>query len=176
MSKRAKYLYHCPDCHGESWLLGNGGQPGKFLETHSLVDGRSYPSCRRIERLCYWCIVAKWGDKENELLPLPRKSAGAALSQSSTSRPLDAGLLKQYVELWAFLTSATFEDGTTRKTGSLSLSFGSGLLGLSMNDAETGQYAFLQGRSLDDLLLEAEGRLADGSTPWKVSKWMTRKK
>jgi hypothetical protein len=176
MSSRVRYVYVCPACGCTSHVPRSAGPPGKFRETTSLVDGRSYPSCRQIERLCYWCDVEKYGLKEQDLLPLPKRTAVAGHSQSSTSRPLVAGLLTQYSEVWALLTASQDEDGNSRRTASLSLSCESGLLGLSLNDWETGQYCYLQGKSLDDLLTEAELRLSDGSMPWKPSKHAQRKK
>jgi hypothetical protein len=88
---------------------------------------------------------------------------------------LDPGLLKQFSELWAFLTQSTYEDGTRRKTGRLSLSCDVDMLGLSLHDEETGQYAFLNGRSLDGLLEEVELRLSDGSLSWRASRFTRRK-
>jgi len=107
---------------------------------------------------------------------LPRKAAAANGSESSTLKSLDAGQLTQYCELWGFLTQTQFEDGKPRRTGRISLSFESGMLGLLLTDEETGQYAFLNGRSLDDLLADAELRLADGSLNWRPSRYGSRKK
>jgi len=104
-------------------------------------------------------------------MALPRKVASAENSTSSTSSVLDAGLLSQYSELWAFLTAAVFEDGQKRRTGRLSLSCEQGLLGLLLNDEETGQYAFLNGRNLTNLIEEVELRLADGSLSWRPSRF-----
>jgi hypothetical protein len=49
------------------------------------------------------------------------------------------------------------------------------MLGLSLHDEETGQYAFLNGRSLDGLLEEVELRLSDGSLSWRASRFTRRK-
>jgi hypothetical protein len=107
---------------------------------------------------------------------LPRRTADAGNSGSCTSSALVAGPLSQYSELWAFLTSTTYPDGTLRRTGSLSLSCESGMLGLSLNDAETGQYAFLNGKDLEDLLTTAELRLTDGSLAWRPSRYARKGK
>jgi hypothetical protein len=109
-------------------------------------------------------------------MALPRKVAAANGSTSSTSNALDAGLLKQYSEVWAFLTQSAFEDGLKRRTGRISVSCESDMLGLLLTDDETGQYAFLNGRKLDDLLTEAELRLSDGSLSWRPSRYGSRKK
>jgi hypothetical protein len=107
-------------------------------------------------------------------MALPRKAAPVPGSESSTSSVLAAELLGPYSELWAFLTSRTFPDGTKRLTGKISLSCESGLLGLLLNDSETGSYAFLQGHGVSQLLEEAELRLSDGSLAWRVSKYPAR--
>jgi hypothetical protein len=51
------------------------------------------------------------------------------------------------------------------------LSFESGLLGLLLTDDDNGQYAFLNGKSLEGLLTEAELRLSEGSLSFRASKW-----
>jgi hypothetical protein len=95
-------------------------------------------------------------------------------SQSSTLNALDAGLLKPYCELWDFLTGQTYQDGSKRPGGKIALSFESGALGLCLTDTGTGQYAFLNGASVDDLLLEAEVRLKENRMPWRASKYSSR--
>jgi len=97
-------------------------------------------------------------------VPVPAGNSG-----SSTSSVLDAGLFKQYPELWDFLTTSTLPDGASRQTGRLSVCFESGVLKLSLTDDHTRQYASLSGRAMDDLLTEVELRLSDGSLPWRPS-------
>lgn len=176
MVRNGRYVYVCPACGGTTWSPRLGRSPGKFRETYSLVDGTAYPSCRQIEQLCFWCEAERWGEEVNTCMVLPRKGAIAPGSESSTSNVLAAGLLTQFSELWAFLVSTTHPDGAARQTGSLSLSFERGLLALSLNDTETGQYAYLNGKSVDDLLLQAELRLSDGSMPWRPSRYAGKKK
>jgi hypothetical protein len=107
---------------------------------------------------------------------LPRKVAGAATSESSMLKPLVAGPLEQYSELWAFLTRTAFEDGQRRLTGKISLSCESGLLGLLLSDSETGSYTFLNGSNLTDMLTEVEIRLDEGTVTWKTSKYPPTKR
>jgi len=109
-------------------------------------------------------------------MALPRKTEAVNGSSLSTSSVLAGGPLTQYSELWAFLVATAYPDGTKRRTGRISVSYESGLLGLLLTDEETGQYAFLNGRNLDDLLAEAELRLADGSLSWRPSRYGNRKK
>ncbi len=174
MVLKGRYVYVCPACGCTTRSPRLDRVPGKFRDTVSLVDGCSYPSCRQIEQLCFWCEDEKWGMRGDSCMVLPRKIAGAENSSSSTSSALVAGPLEPYSEIWAFLTRTTYEDGTTRRTGRLSLSFESGMLGLLLNDTETGQYAFQNGSSLQDLLETTELRLTDGSLPWKASKYPSK--
>jgi hypothetical protein len=88
---------------------------------------------------------------------------------------LAKGLLTQYSELWAFLTALTHPDGEKRQTGSLSLSFDVDMLKLSLTDDETGQYVCLTGRDIDQLLVEAERGLCDGSLHWRRSRYAKKK-
>jgi len=169
-----RVVYQCPDCMGMTEAIHLTALGGKVRPAFRESDGRPLPGVvvRRI--LCWWCREYHSPEEVEACMTLPRKIAGAENSQSSTSSVLDAGPLKQFSELWAFLTATAFPDGAKRRTGRISVSFESGLLGLLLTDEETGQYAFLNGRSLDDLLAEAELRLGDGSLTFKASKWQRR--
>ncbi len=176
MIRRGKQLYVCTDCGqvsfvGKGWVGG-----GKFRQPESLLDGRQYPSCRQEERLCYSCLIVRWGEKGNPCMGFPTASVVAGLSQSSTSSALDAGPLKNLPEIWDFLTTTSMTDGTARLTGRLSLCFESGSLKLSLTDDQTRLYVSLSGKRLDDLLAEVDLRLADGSLPWKLSNFEPRGK
>ncbi len=169
MSRSGRYVYRCPGCGGETFRVGSGGLSGKFLETHSLVDGKAYPSCRRIEQWCYWCLFDRWEGGENTWVKIPQKPLAGENPGLSSLSAVSPGLLQPFSELLAFLSGSGGETGVSRLPGSLSLKLQSSGWGLSLNDAETGQYCFLNGRSLDDLLLMAEQGLGDGGLPWRVS-------
>jgi hypothetical protein len=126
--------------------------------------------------LCPYCRERHSPAEVDACMVLPRKSASAETSGSSTSKQLGAGPLLPCSELWAFLTSTSFPDGTKRRTGRLSVSCDGDMLGLLLNDEETGAYSFLNGRDLAALLEEAELRLADGSLSWRASKYQRRGK
>lgn len=147
----------------------SGRVPGKSRAMYSLVNGREHPSCRIVAQLCYWCEVKRWGEVEQPCMAFPTVPAPVPGSGLSTSSVLDAGLFKQYPELWDFLTTSVLPDGALRLTGRLSVCFESGVLKLSLTDDHTRQYASLSGRAMDDLLAEVELRLSDGSLPWRPS-------
>jgi hypothetical protein len=48
-------------------------------------------------------------------------------------------------------------------------------LGLLLTDEGNGQYAFLNGRTVNGLLEEAELRLADGSLSWRPSRYGSKR-
>jgi len=104
-------------------------------------------------------------------MSVPRLNNVKGNSGSSTSSALAPGVLKPYLELWAFLTQTTYEDGSPRRPGKLALSCESGQLGLCLTDGDTGQYAFLNGTDLELLLLDAETRLEAGTLAFKPSKY-----
>jgi hypothetical protein len=140
---------------------------GYFRDRDGVEEGRvQTPTV-----LCPWCRCRHSPGEVEACMALPRKTATVESSGSSTLSVLDAGPLTSFCELWAFLTLTSYPDGTKRATGKISLSCESGLLGLSLQDVETGQYGFLQGRSLQGLLEEVELRLDDGSLPWRPSKY-----
>jgi len=125
--------------------------------------------------LCWWCREYHSPAEVEKCMVLPRKAAVADGSPSSTSNALVAGQWQQFPALWEFLTASVFPDGGSRKTGRLSVSFESGAMRLSLTDDETGQYASLSGRNMDDLFLSMEIALADGTLTWKASKYTSSK-
>ncbi len=176
MPRRPKYLYVCPDCSATTFTPKCFGVSRKFRDTTSLVDGQQYPSCRRVEQLCMVCVGKRW-DVENETcmnIPTPR-SNGSDQPGSRSSVPTP-GLLGPFLELLAFLAGSGSETGDSRQPGTISLKLVSGVWGLTLNDAETSQYCFLEGRSLDDLLLKTEIGLGDGGLPWRPSSYTPKKK
>jgi hypothetical protein len=139
-------------------------------------DGRDVARVAFDTVLCWWCRSRHSPSEVKSCMALPRKTALAETSESSTSSAMAAGLLSEYSELWAFLTAVTYPDGSKRLTGKISLSCESGQLGLLLTDPETQAYAFLNGKSLTDLLTDAELRLSDGSLSWRASKYPSRGK
>lgn len=139
-------------------------------------DGRPFVRMVVEVVLCWWCSEYHPPSEVRKCMALPRKTPGTESSESSTSKPLDPGPLKQFSELWEFLTATCYSDGSKRRTGRLSVSFESGALKLSLSDDETGQYACLSGRNLTSLLEDAELRMDDGTMPWRSSKYGPRGK
>jgi len=104
-------------------------------------------------------------------MALPRNPGDPGQKRTSSSGVLDPGVLKQFAELWGFLTSTTFPDGGKRRTGRMSFSVDAGELVLSLNDPQTNQYATLQADGLNELLELAELKMASDEIKWRKSKF-----
>jgi len=171
-----RVVYICPACGCRTHPLRMGGMKTDWSEYFQPRGDGAYPAPRVLKILCWWCRQFHPPEEVESCMALPKKKAGPGNSTSSTSNVLDAGLLTPFSELLAFLTATTFEDGTRRQAGKISLSFESGCWGLSLQDAETQQYAFLEGTSLDDLLLTVELKMKEDRVPWRPSKWAPKGK
>jgi len=128
------------------------------------------------EVLCWWCREVHLASEVESCMKLPRKNAAVAGSESSTLKSSDAGPLSPFSAILAWLSQTCFEDGTRRQTGRLTLSFESGMWGLSFVDTESQQYAFLEGRNLEEMLLIADDKLDKDMMPWRASKWAPKGK
>jgi len=78
-------------------------------------------------------------------------------------------------QLWDMLTSPTYEDGTRRKTASLTLFFEEGQFKACLSDRDVDCVAFTSGDGLRDVLASLERRLQEGSLDWRQA-GMRRKK
>lgn len=126
--------------------------------------------------LCWWCRGYHLASEVEKCMSLPRKIAPASSCGESSSNALAAGLLTAFPEIWAFLTSRNYPDGSKRRTGRLSLHCGLDGMVLSATDEETGLYTTLVAKSLDDALLELETGMAADSVHWRVSRFGRAKK
>jgi hypothetical protein len=154
----------------EEWLtLTERGRQAR--ESFMLRDGRDVRGPADWVILCHWCRGRHPASEVAKCMVLPRKVVDAPNSASCTLSASDAGPLRPFVELWGFLTQEVYEDGAKRQAGKLSLSCESGVLGLSLSDVDNGQYAYLEGASLQEVLKDAEKRLVEGRVPWRASKW-----
>lgn len=176
MSYYRRVVKRRPACLTDEEMAALAAAAKKWEAHFTGRDGQEGPPAFAWTVLCPYCRERHLPAEVETCMVLPRKTAGAGSSSSSTSKPLAAGPLEQYSELWAFLTATTYPDGGKRLTGRLSLSLDKDMLGLLLTDEETGTYAFLNGRSLVDLLTEAELRLSDGTLSFRASRWQGKKR
>ncbi len=107
---------------------------------------------------------------------IPDRKAGSNGDGSSRSSAMDPGPFREFLELLGFLSGFAGGTGGGREPGVLSLKLESGVWGITLNDAQTGQYCFVQGSKLDDLFLMIEVGLGDGGLPWRPSSYSKGKK
>lgn len=176
MAKFQRYVYQCPACECLTREVALTRVGGKVREPCWDRDGRMTPGVKVVKVLCWWCREYHPPEEVEACMALPRKVASAGKSGPSSSSALDAGPLKEYSELWAFLTASTYPGGEKRLTGRLTFSCEQGLLGMLLSDDDNDQYAFLNGRDLQGLLTEAELRLGDGSLSFRPSKYRSKRK
>ncbi len=132
------------------------------------------PPAKFSKIFCWWCRTSHSPDEVEKCMALPRRNEAPASSGSSTSKLAHGQLLSQFSEVLAFLTQTTWPDGKRRTTGRLSLSCGLTSWTLSAVDEESGQYVSLAADTPDDALLMFEAGLADGTLPWRASKYSSK--
>jgi hypothetical protein len=77
-------------------------------------------------------------------------------------------LSKQVPSLIEFLSQSTWEDGTSRQTGTLTVMVHDGVLKAAVNDRESSSSAFVSGKSFTSLLKAVDKGLAEGSLDFRV--------
>jgi len=90
----------------------------------------------------------------------------------SSSHAVSPGqLLAPFSSIWEFLTATSWEDGTSRIPGTLSLKLWSGALQVTLTDPSTGTYCCRSAATLDDVLLALEVALQDDTANWRKSSY-----
>jgi hypothetical protein len=174
--RRRVYRYVCPACGGYCHDLSLTTLGGKVRPEFRTKEVPVPPAVTVLRVLCWWCRTFHPPEEVQSCMKIPERRASLANGIGSSSNALDAGPLKEYCEILVFLTDTQATSGHSRKLGNLSLKCALGRWGLTLNDAETGQYCFLEGDRLADLLLHAECGLSDGSLPWRPSNFQGRGK
>ena len=149
------------------------GQP--LLKTLCVCD--VVPNVNVVVWRCSRCDLG-WLPSASEVLvcPLPTKATREGLASSSGSNARRSTMFDSFPEIWGFLTSTDAPDGSKRLPGHVSLSLDVGLWTCALNDPATGLYCALTSSDLDALVLMVESRLAEGTMPWKISKYPPKKK
>jgi hypothetical protein len=94
-------------------------------------------------------------------------AAGAGPGGISTA-VVECALSKKYPALSEFLSSLTWEDGSVRATGTITLMCDQGVMKAALNDRDSMCGTFVSGRSLTALLEAIEAGLAGGSLEWRA--------
>lgn len=121
--------------------------------------------------LCPCCRERHSPGEVNACMAMAKPAADAKADQSSSSSARIGTLLREYSEIWEFLTKPSYSDGSKRLTGKISLQSSSAGLTLTLLDQTSNQYCCLTLETLDDLLLAFEVGLRDNSLPWRTSQY-----
>lgn len=97
--------------------------------------------------------------------PDPRGSSGAPCAGFD-----DESFQQSYPVLFSYMCDLCYEDGTARKTATLTLFADEGTLKGSLNDRDNERSLFLTARSLMELLDSLETALCDAKTVWRAYK------
>jgi hypothetical protein len=100
---------------------------------------------------------------------LKKRSAGLERSSQGASIESFGSWAKTYPSLCEFLASTTYEDGSSRECGTLTLGTADGRLRVSLNDKDTNQYCFLTADSLEKALKRACQAIEAGDGDWRES-------
>lgn len=76
--------------------------------------------------------------------------------------------LSSYPNVWAFLFQSSWEDGSAREVGSLTLFGDGGRLKACVNDKDGHRVAFVTGAGLDELLEVLEVGLESDGLDWRA--------
>jgi hypothetical protein len=138
------------------------GQSYPPPDVYDLVLARELSDLRwRLEVLC---------------VALTKPSVNGASSGQSSCTVAQGKMLAEYSNIWEFLSSTSWSDGTSRIPGSLSLKLTSGALQVTLTDPSTATYCCRSGQTLDDALASLELAFLDGSLGWRKSEYAKPKK
>lgn len=169
MIRRGRYVFVCPDCGQTTFRVSLYVSPGRVRETVSLVDGRSYPSCRQVEQLCFRCLLRRGVDEETLCMALVRP---VVVEENGSTSCLTAKMppwLSQYPELWEFLSKPSYKDGKPRQLGKVSLQLVSTGVQMTLTDPSSSAYCCRQACGLKEAMELFEEGLATSSLVWRRS-------
>jgi len=115
----------------------------------------------RLEKLC---------------MAMLRPTVSGPANGSLSSLASQGQLLRDFSELWEFLTGLTYQDGKPRQTGSISLKCFAGKIQVTLTDPSGGCYCCQSSASLDDAFLALEIGLKEGTLPWRPSGYAKEKR
>lgn len=102
-----------------------------------------------------------------------KKAQAKSRKQARESVLADKGFREKYPALTEHLTLVRWEDGSARKTSTITLFAEAGLWKLTLNNREEQEVTFLTGGSLEELLGAVEQGLQTDSLEWRES-WEAR--
>jgi len=140
------------------------------------IDDRPYPPVDVYDLVLARNLVDLAWRVEQLMCAMLRPATSTPLNGSSASNVSRCELLSAFSELWEFLTTNKYADGTARLTGQLSVKLVSGGLQVTLTDPTSATYCSLTATSLQDAFLSLEIGLKDGTLAWRASGYAKPKK
>jgi hypothetical protein len=103
-------------------------------------------------------------------MALKRLQLAVAASPNGSVATDGGSWFKKAPTVWEFISSRTFEDGTSRSTGTVMFMTDGGVVKLYVHDREAGAYTFVSALSPDGALQALEKGLVDGGLDWRADK------
>jgi hypothetical protein len=106
----------------------------------------------------------------NEVLAVLKRSATTNVEGSSMGVPDGGEFSLLYPTLWEHLTQAVWEDGTPRKTSSMTFFSDGPVMKVVLKDKEAGLCLWMACPSMDGLFMLTEAALNDTTTVWRLDR------
>jgi len=103
-------------------------------------------------------------------LPRIKKDASKGSAAVTPGKWEDKQFTGQYPNLAAFLSQTTYEDNTTRQTGTMIIFIQDGQLKMCLSDRDNQRNAFITSPTLQLLFDVVELGLGDGNLDWRNMK------
>jgi hypothetical protein len=109
-------------------------------------------------------------------MALKKRSPSSRESSTSNVGALPGKLLSGWPSFLEFLSSSVWEDGTKRELGKVSIRVESGRWRMQLNDPNTGEVAWADGDTPEDVLSLVDDALANDKINWQVDRYAQPKK
>ncbi len=109
-------------------------------------------------------------------MALSKPSVAGSTQDSSLSSLSPGQLLSSFSEIWEFLTKLSYQDGSPRHSGKVSLACSSAGLQVTLTDPSSNCYCCVTKNSLDDAFLALEVGLKEGTLAWRASSYTPGKR
>lgn len=86
----------------------------------------------------------------------------------------DPWFKEEYPDVYEFLTAQAYDDGSQRRTGTITLFVDTGVLGCFLNDRDNARSAKLEAEDVMALFTLMQEHLKNDTAPWQMNKSYTQ--
>jgi len=109
----------------------------------------------------WWQVVTK---------EMSMRKPSATVTGGDTSRAEPCDMACKFENLFAFVSDVTWDDSSKRTPGTMLLMFEDGMFKIMLNDKALNRFAFVSGRTWEEVLTKAELGVRDEALEWRRSK------